>query len=89
NNNQEPTWGNFLRQFLDENNLSTNDIPSHIQEFAQTTIANLQICFPDYEITNAFCIFDPHNLPTTLLNEYGNKEITTIANYYDISKSVQ
>ncbi|CAG8653930.1 10497_t:CDS:2, partial [Gigaspora rosea] len=89
NNDQEPTWRNFLRQFLDENNLSTDDIPLHIQEFAQATIENLQIRFPDHEITDAFCIFDPRNLPTTFLNEYGNKEITTIANYYGTSKSVQ
>ncbi|CAG8823651.1 5516_t:CDS:2, partial [Gigaspora margarita] len=66
-----------------------NDILLHIQEFVQATIKNLQIRFPDHEITNAFCIFDPRNLPTILLNKYRNKEITTIANYYGTSKSVQ
>ncbi|CAG8439374.1 16636_t:CDS:2 [Cetraspora pellucida] len=48
------------------------------------TIENLQICFSDHKITNAFCIFDPRNLPgITSLNEYGNEEITVITNFYD------
>ncbi|CAG8787658.1 20991_t:CDS:2, partial [Cetraspora pellucida] len=89
-NNQEPTWRNNLYQFLDENNLSADNIPSHIKEFAQATIENFQIRFSDHKITNAFCIFNPRNLPgITSLNEYRNEKITVITNFYGISKYKQ
>ncbi|CAG8593889.1 16835_t:CDS:2, partial [Cetraspora pellucida] len=89
-NGQEPTWGNHLYQFLEKENILSNHIPSHIQQFARATIKNLQIRFPDHEILNAFYIFDPRNLPgSTSLNEYGDKEITTIAKFYGISKNIK
>ncbi|CAG8828822.1 2891_t:CDS:2, partial [Gigaspora margarita] len=81
--NQEPTWRNYLYQFMYEKDLLTSDILLYIEQFAQVTIENLQACFPDCEITNAFYIFDPCNLIGTIsLTEYGNKEIAFIANFY-------
>ncbi|CAG8758873.1 15063_t:CDS:2, partial [Dentiscutata heterogama] len=57
-----PNYRNFLREYIDKQNILIKDLPDFILQFAFATIESLQDRFPDSEILNSLRIFDPQEL---------------------------
>ncbi|CAG8588927.1 1193_t:CDS:2 [Dentiscutata erythropus] len=75
-------------RFMHQENISPNNLPLFIREFAINTVANIKLRFSDHAIINLFKIFDPKQLPTDryLISVYGNYEIAEIGKFYRTSK---
>ncbi|CAG8767751.1 19841_t:CDS:2, partial [Gigaspora margarita] len=82
--NMQTSFGTVLLRFINQQNISPEDLPSFVQEFAINTVKNIKLCFPDRVIVNSFRIFDLKQLPTDryLLSTYRNYKITEIGNFY-------
>ncbi|CAG8814669.1 14703_t:CDS:2, partial [Cetraspora pellucida] len=85
-----PNYRNFLREYIDEQNILIEDLPDFILQFAVATIESLQDRFPDSEILNSLRIFDPCELPPQYnqIHSYGNSEICSLANFYEKPKKL-
>ncbi|CAG8776430.1 12701_t:CDS:2, partial [Cetraspora pellucida] len=46
--NVQPTFGTILLQFMNQNDILPNDILSFIYEFAENTVTNIKLRFPDF-----------------------------------------
>ncbi|CAG8504672.1 9051_t:CDS:2 [Cetraspora pellucida] len=79
-----PNYENFLREYIDEQNILIEDLPDFILQFAVATVESLQDRFPNSEILNSLRIFDPCELPSQYnqIHSYGNSEICSLANFY-------
>lgn len=79
-----PTYGIILHQYMVENNLLSEHLPSFIPKFAKAIITALKNRFPDSEIYNALSIFDPKFLPQkeSDIASYGDSEIKLLIEYF-------
>jgi len=83
-NETPPTYGTILHQYIVDNNIPSNSLPSFISKFAKAIINSLKNRFPDSEIYNALRIFDPKFLPQkeSEISNYGDDDIKVIAEYF-------
>jgi len=79
-----PTYGTILRQYMENNNIISDHLPSFISKFAKAIIKALQNRFPDSEIYNALRIFDPKFLPQreSDIASYGDDDIKILVEYF-------
>ncbi|CAB5383548.1 unnamed protein product [Rhizophagus irregularis] len=79
-----PTYGTILHQYMDDNKILPDNLPSFISKFAKAIIESLKNRFPDSEIYNALRIFDPKFLPQreSDIANYGNNEIKILIEYF-------
>ncbi len=75
----------ILHQYIVDNNISSNSLPSFISKFAKTIINSLKNKFLDSEIYNALRIFDPKFLPQkeSKISNYGDDDIKVIVEYFE------
>ncbi|CAG8584582.1 1171_t:CDS:2, partial [Scutellospora calospora] len=83
-------YGNFLREYINEQNILFEDLSDFILQFAIATIESLQDRFLDSEMLNSLRIFDPHELPPQYnqIHSYSNSEIQTLAKFYGKPKKL-
>ncbi|CAG8827464.1 22588_t:CDS:2, partial [Cetraspora pellucida] len=83
--------GIHLKNYLIEKNIDDFEILLFVQDFAKAVIESLKERFPDYSLVDAFCIFDPKELPIdkTILGYYSQKSIQKLINFYDTSKFIK
>jgi len=75
----------ILHQYIVDNNIPSNFLPSFISKFAKAIINFLKNRFSDLEIYNALRIFDLKFLPqkeSEILN-YRDDDIKIIAEYFE------
>ncbi|CAG8459068.1 5342_t:CDS:1 [Dentiscutata erythropus] len=85
-----PNYRNFLREYVDKQNILIEDLPDFISQFVVATVESLQDRFPDSEILNSLRIFDPCELPPQYnqIHSYSNSEICTLAEFYGKPKKL-
>lgn len=88
-NGMPPNYGNFLKEYINEQGILSEELPDFITQFAIATIESLQDRFPDSEILNSLRIFDPRELPPQYnqIHSYGYNEIQTLVNFYGKPKN--
>ncbi|CAG8458076.1 8780_t:CDS:2 [Scutellospora calospora] len=86
-----PTWGTHLKNYLIEKNIDDFEIPLFVQDFAKAVIESLNERFPDHNLIDAFCIFDPKELPSnkSMLGYYGQESIQKLINFYGVTKFIK
>ncbi|CAG8488403.1 334_t:CDS:2 [Cetraspora pellucida] len=91
NENATPTYGTFLREYLEKNSINSAQIPSSITEFAKAIIKGLKSRFPNTSLYNSMKIFEPNLLPRkdSDFSNYGEAEIELLANFYDNDKQTK
>ncbi|CAG8793372.1 4016_t:CDS:2, partial [Cetraspora pellucida] len=59
--------------------------------FAKAVIESLKERFSDYSLVDAFCIFDPKELPInkSILGYYGQESIQKLINFYSTLKFIK
>jgi hypothetical protein len=79
-----PTYGTILCQYMENNNINSNNLPFFISKFAEAIIKALKSRFPDSEIYNSLRIFDPKFLPQreSGIANYGNDDIKILVEYF-------
>ena len=79
-----PTYGTILHQYMEDNNILSDHLPSFISKFAKAIIKALQNRFPNSGIYNALRIFDPKFLPQreSDIAYYGDNEIKMLVEYF-------
>jgi len=87
-NNTPPTYGKNLLEYIESNHLSLDSIPDSFSQFSLSIIQNIKKRFPDSEFYYAMRIFDAQQLPLTQtsINQYGEKEIEIIGEFYGSQK---
>ncbi|CAG8835381.1 30799_t:CDS:2, partial [Gigaspora margarita] len=88
-NGMPPNYGNFLKEYINEQGILFEELPDFISQFAIATIESLQDRFSDSEILNSLRIFDLRELPLQYnqIHSYGNNEIQTLVNFYGKPKN--
>ncbi len=79
-----PTYGTILCQYMENNSINSNNLPSFISKFAEAIIKALKSRFPDSEVYNSLRIFDPKFLPQreSDIANYGNNDIKILVEYF-------
>jgi hypothetical protein len=86
--NTPPTYGKNLLEYIESNQLSLDSIPDSFSQFSLSIIQNIKKRFPDSEFYHSMRIFDAQQLPLTQtsINQYGEKEIEVIGEFYGNEK---
>ena len=86
-----PTYGKHLLEYIESNQLSKDSIPDTFSQFSLSIIQNIEKRFPDSDFHHSMRIFDAQQLPLTqtLINQYGEKEIKIIGEFYGTQKTDQ
>ncbi|CAG8576953.1 10563_t:CDS:2 [Rhizophagus irregularis] len=89
--NTPPTYGKHLLEYIESNNLSISSIPNSFSQFSSSIIQNIEKRFPDSDFHYSMRIFDAQQLPLTqtLINQYGEKEIEIVGEFYGNQKTDQ
>ncbi|CAB5202312.1 unnamed protein product [Rhizophagus irregularis] len=84
--NTPPTYEKHLLEYIESNNLSISSIPNSFSQFSSSIIQNIEKRFPDSDFHYSMRIFDAQQLPLTqtLINQYGEKEIEIVGEFYDV-----
>ena len=79
-----PIYGTILCQYIENNSINSNNLPSFISKFAEAIIKALKSRFPDSEVYNLLRIFDPKFLPQreSDIANYGNNDIKILVEYF-------
>ncbi|CAG8535073.1 14457_t:CDS:1, partial [Dentiscutata heterogama] len=83
-----PLYSTHLRKYMQDFNISSENLPSFIKSFSEAIISNLKLRFPQLDLYYSFNIFDPKLLliKESELGNYGNQEIEKLVDYYGVDR---
>ena len=87
--NQPPTYGVNIQNYLQKNPFYYNHLPEDFTHFAKALVCSLQARFPHNNLYYSMRIFDPKELPSrkSELSSYGIGEIKTLCEYFGNEKN--